>query len=359
VIIIYRVVLEISVVFGVLSWFFGVILPFFYGFLLAYVLNIPCSGLQRIFGRMRWKFVSKRKKAFGIIGVYLIFILFLFFVLNLVIPQIYNSVSFFAANVQTYTDTALQAVNYIGQQLDLDLSSFTQDLRPENILPFLQGFQINNLVLDTLTNVSTAIFRAFLALVSSIYILVEKESFKGYLRRIITVVSPPPVSEPVFKYAGVLNRNFKQYIYTQTIDGLILGTAATLALWIMGSPYALVLGLMLGLFNYIPYFGSIVATIVAVLVVALVQGLTMAIVAGVVLIVMQQLDANVLQPRLMSDSFSLSPLLVIVSITFGGAIAGIFGMVAAIPITAVLKDLLDTFIAYRARKKAEEPPVEG
>ena len=127
----------------------------------------------------------------------------------------------------------------------------------------------------------------------------------------------------------------------------------------MRSPYALVLGLLLGVFNYIPYFGSIVATIIAVLVVALTQDLTMGLIAAIVLIILQQIDANIIQPKLMSGSFSLSPLLVIIAITVGGATAGIFGMIAAIPIVAVLKDLLDNYIAYRVRTKTSVPEASA
>lgn len=372
VIIVFRVVSEIQYVFSALSWFFGVMSPFFYGFLLAYVLNIPCTALQKLYGRVRWGFIARKKKGLSIISVYLFFLLLIFFVLNLIVPQIYNSVSYFIANFQTYYETAMSAISYIGVHFDVDLSTMLADqFSFENILAMLQGFQsdgnnfVNDVLFGTLANISTAIFRMFLALISSLYILLGKDAFQGYLRRGLVATSPTSVSAAVLKYGNALNQNFKQYIYTQTIDGLILGTVTTIVLTIMGSPYALLLGLMLGVFNYIPYFGSIVATLISILVVALTQGLTMGLIATVVLIILQQLDANVLQPKLMSGSFSLSPLLVIISITVGGAMAGMLGMIAAIPIMAVLKDLLDTYIAYRERVKVTDgadlppdPPTE-
>jgi len=352
VIVVWRIVTDISYVFSALSWFWGIILPFFYGFLLAYVLNIPCSALQKLYGRVRWGFIARKKRGLSVVSVYLLFILFIFFVLNLIIPQIYTSVAFFIANFQTYYDTAMAFVGSIEHYVDMDLTGMiAEQLRPQNILDLLQGFT-NDAFWGTVANVGTAIFRMFLALVSSIYILLGKDAFIRYFRRAWTAIFPPRVSSAIFKYAAALNHNFKRYLFTQTIDGLICGTLATIALAIMGSPYALILGIMIGLFNYIPYFGSIVATIIAVLVVLLTQGLTMGLIAAVVLIGLQQLDANVIQPKLMSGSFSLSPLLIIISITLGGALAGIFGMIAAIPIMAVLKDLVETYIAYRERKKA-------
>jgi len=355
VIVIFRIVMDISYVWSVLLWFWGVILPFFYGFLLAYILNIPCSALQKLYGRARWGFVARKKRGLSILSVYLLFILFILFVLNLVIPQIYDSIAFFVANFQTYYDTAMTAIASIDHYLDTDLSGMiAQQLQPGNILDLLQGegtVLINDVLFGTLANVGTAIFRAFLAFASSIYILLGKESFKKYLQRALAAIVPARVSTAIFKYTGALNHNFRRYLFTQTIDGLIMGTMATIALTIMGSPYALVLGLMIGIFNYIPYFGSIVATLIAVLVVAVTQGFTIGLVSTVVLIVLQQIDANVIQPKLMGGSFSLSPLLIIISITIGGAMAGIFGMIAAIPIMAVLKDLIDSYVNYREKKK--------
>jgi predicted PurR-regulated permease PerM len=143
------------------------------------------------------------------------------------------------------------------------------------------------------------------------------------------------------------------YIYTQTIDGMILGTMMTIVLAIAGSPFFLLLGLMLGIINYIPYFGSIVGTAIALVVVAFTQGLGIALILLPIMFIIQQLDGNFIQPKLMGGSFSLSPLLIIVSVTIGGAYAGILGMLMAIPIVAVLKDILDSVVEYRAKKKAE------
>jgi len=111
-------------------------------------------------------------------------------------------------------------------------------------------------------------------------------------------------------------------------------------------------GNLLGILNYIPYFGSIIGCVIAIIIVAFTQSIGIAAIAAVLLLVTQQIDGNIIQPRLMSGSFSLSPLLVIVSITIGGALAGMLGMIVAIPVVAVLKDILESVIEYYERKKA-------
>jgi predicted PurR-regulated permease PerM len=129
----------------------------------------------------------------------------------------------------------------------------------------------------------------------------------------------------------------------------------------MAPDFALVLGIMLGIVNYIPYFGSIFGTLVAVVIVAFTQGILMGLISLGILLVIQQCDANIIQPRLMGGSFKLSPLLVIISITIGGAIAGIFGMIIAIPIVKVLADIsVDIVSNYEKQKltKANIPENE-
>ena len=363
VIITFRVVSDFDIFLEMGGQVWQTVTPFFHGFLLAYILNVPCSGIQTLFGKSKVAFISKRRKLLGIIITYLLFFSVLFLVSSLILPSIYNSVVLFVENLQTYWGSMQQLIAYgnqieiLGMQINVEefVAEIFEGFSMEELLALVGNFNMENWVFSAVADVSNAIFNGFLAFISSIYILVEKDKFKQFLRRLLTAFTAKVVYIPVLKYAEALNKNFKQYIHTQTIDGFILGTVVTIQLQLLGSPYALILGIMLGLFNYIPYFGSIVATLIAVLVVAFTQGLTAGAITAVVLLITQQIDANILQPRLMGGSFSLSPLLVIICITIGGAYAGILGMVAAIPIAAVLKDMLESAIVHFEQKKSPEP----
>jgi len=357
----YRISGELGVFFDFLRRVWGVVAPFFYGFLLAYIFNIPCGGVQRLLAKTNVPLIIKRKKVISLLIVLLLFVLLIVLVLNIVIPAITNSIAFFIANLPTYWEGVMGLINDFN---NLDL--FGLHINAESILgqvsSLLENFSIDNIwaPINAIMGAATAVFSAAIAFISSIYILIEKERCKAYVNRLLKVFASDRVRITIIDIFSKLNKNFRQYIHTQTIDGIILGTMATIALFFMGSPFFLVLGLMLGIVNYIPYFGSIFGTLVAVLVVTFTQGLTMGLIAAVVLFVLQQIDANIIQPKLMSGSFALSPLLVIISITIGGAFAGIFGMIIAIPIVAVLKDLLDDVVAYYERKKSgTADEVEG
>ena len=304
------------------------------------------------------KFVQKWQRMLSVISVVLILIGLIVFTLNLIIPAIVNSVEFFMENWESYWAGILNIVESFN---DMELFGWT--INHELVLTILNdmfaGVSLDDLLqpINALMSLGTALFNGVIAFIASIYILVEKDKFKRYLHKLIGIFTSGNVQIGIIEIVARLNNNVRTYIRTQTIDGIILGSMATIILWVLGSPYAVILGIMLGIVNYIPYFGSIFGTIVAVIVVIFTQDFTTGAMAAVAIFIAQQIDANIIQPRLMSGSFSLSPLLVIISITFGGAIAGIMGMFVAIPVIAVLKDIFDSIVEYYERRKFGEPEV--
>jgi predicted PurR-regulated permease PerM len=349
VIIAYKFIMGIDVFLNLIKRFLDIISPFIIGFLIAYVLNIPCGGIQRLLKKAKNKFIYNKSRMLSVVLVYLLSFLVVVLILRILIPSLYRSGSNFVSNFDHYYKGAQ---NFIDDLNDLDILNI--DISIDKILNTVREFTLQKLPssLNTLFNVSTGLLNGFIALISSVYILLEKESFKKYLDRLMKAFLPENVYHVVLKYSKNLNMNFKQYIYTQTVDGCILGTIATIELFLLKSPYALLLGVMLGIVNYIPYFGSIFGSVFTLLVVAFTQDITIAALATIILLFTQQIDANVIQPRLMSGSFSLSPLLVIVSITIGGAISGILGMIMAIPIVAVAKDIVDELIIHYENRKS-------
>ena len=348
----YRISGEMAFFANIVRRALEIIAPFFYGFLLAYIINIPRSAIQNLLTKTNTKFILKRQKQLSILVAFLFLLALIALIINLIVPAIISSVAFFIANIPAYWESVLRVVERFNE-MDLFGWHISADALLVIIGDFFSEFRIENLSrpINILVGAGATVFSGIIAFIASIYILLEKDKFKIFAQRLIRLVTTNEISDMIVEHFARLNHNFRQYIRTQTIDGIILGILATVLLLILGSPYALVLGLMLGVVNYIPYFGSIFGTLAAVIVVAFTQGLTMGLIAAAALFTVQQIDANIIQPKLMSGSFSLSPLLVIISITVGGALAGIFGMIAAIPIIAVLKDILDSIMAHYERKK--------
>ena len=355
----YRVMSELGYFIDLIKRMWYIISPFFYGFLLAYIISIPCTGIQKLLDKTKVAWVIKRKKMLSIILVFIIIALIITFVLNLIIPAIVGSISIFIKDFPVYYANALAFFDYVNS-LDLFGLYISIDAILEMLEEWVHSFNLENISssINVIVGVSMAIFRGFLAFISSIYVLHEKEKCKAYLARVLKALFPERAYKAIIRYVSKLNQNFKQYIYTQTIDGCILGFIVTVELFIMRSPFFLMLGIMLGIINYVPYFGSIIGSLIAVVVVAFTQGPTMGMIAAVVLLITQQIDGNIIQPKLMGGSFSLSPFLVIVSITVGGAIAGALGMIAAIPIVAVLKDIFENIVVHFEQQKNLEKESE-
>ena len=352
VIIAYRLISNLSVIVGAFKWFFGVISPFFFGFLVAYILDIPCSGIQRLIMKSKHEFLCKNKKTISVITVYILAAFIVYLALRIIVPSLYNSITYFASNFSRYYNSAQEFIDYLN---NLELVNF--DISIDKIMQNVREFSIQQLPssFNALLNFSNGILNGFLTLISSVYILLEKENFNRYLNRLMKAFMSESVYLTFVKYGSNLNHNLKQYFYTQTIDSCILGVVATIELFLLKSPYALFIGIMLAIVNYIPYFGSIFGTLLTIVIVAFTQNITTAIIAAIVLLITQQIDANIIQPRLMSGSFSLSPLLVIISITIGGALSGILGMILAIPIVAVMKEILEEIIVICEKRKQSEP----
>jgi len=363
VILAFRLTSEFSFFTDALSRFWVVVAPFITGAVIAYIMNLPCTGIQNLLIKTGNDFATKRSRGLSVLILVIIVVILISLILNWVIPAVATSLVLFVEGFPYYQEALmgwLQAVNewdlpdiipdfYISEDgifavINDVIASFEFGSFMDNIIAGFGGF-------------FSAIFSTFLAVVSSIYLLIEKDKLKTFTLRLIKAATSESTNETILKYSRKLDFNFHRYIYVQTIDGVILGTIMFAILFFgFRSDFALILALILGILNYIPYFGSIFGTAIAVLVIALTQGVPTALIAAIIMFGIQQLDGNFIQPKLMGGSFSLSPLLIIISVTVGMAYGGILGMLVAIPIVALLKDVLDSYIEYLEKKKKDPPP---
>ena len=155
----------------------------------------------------------------------------------------------------------------------------------------------------------------------------------------------------ISKYFNKSNEVFFSFIGGQVLDALVVGILTSIAMSILGVKYSILLGFMIGLFNLIPYFGAIVAVGTAIIITIFTGGIGQAALMAVVVIILQQIDANIINPKIIGDSLSISPLLVIFAVTVGGAYFGVLGMFLAVPIFTVIKLLIEEYIEYKEMKE--------
>lgn len=330
---------------------FSVLAPFLVGLLIAYLLYMPCRGIENLFKRIKKRnFINKHARILSVATVYIIAILIIVIALIFVIPAIIDSAIEFVNNIQNYYNATLQAIdqlpaesflksdiitNTIAKIQNIDLERFTS---LESIINYLKGA----------FNIVSGIFNAFVAFVVSIYILVERAQILKFLKKFAKAVFKKDTYSKVGEYFNKSNEIFFKFLASQFLDAIIVGVLVSVAMSIIGVRYAVLLGFMIGLFNLIPYFGAIVAVIVAVIVTIFTGGFGQAIIMAIVVIVLQQIDANIINPKIVGSSLKMSPLLVIFAVTIGGAYFGVLGMFLSVPIMAVVKLLIEEFIEYRS-----------
>ena len=355
-----------GVIIGWLAWVLNALGPFIGGFILAYTLSIPCAAIEKLLEKTKFFPVIRWKRVISVILVYLSFIYLLILAIRWLVPNIISGV----AEILTFFPILYQQILDFVENLD-ELIIFNIDIAAElnrfveemDIIGIITGFVTQEAIMTQVGNIAGgagALFRAFLTIVSSIYFLFESRNFAMYLKRIVIVFFSPRSAGVIIDYGRRINGYFKKYIFCLIIDCVLMALVAPIVLWALGSEYAIILGILLGVMNLIPYFGSILATLVAIIVIWLTQGLQSALVATVVLFILQQLDANVVQPRLYGSSLRLNPLLVIISVSLGGAIGSvmggqvmgtIIGMIIAIPTAKVLMNILEDIMEFREKQK--------
>lgn len=197
---------------------------------------------------------------------------------------------------------------------------------------------------------TSRVINLFLSIIISIYTLLYKDLLIATIDRIAKLFIKKRSLEIIKSYLNQTNEIFYKFISTQFLDAFILGVLATIILALIGVKYAVTLGILLGICNMIPYFGAMFASILTVFITFLTGGATLAIITGISLLILQQIDGNIIGPRLMGGALNMNPILIILSITIGGAYFGVIGMFLSIPIAAMLKIIFNNFIEMREKK---------
>ena len=349
VIIVYKALDNFSDVIGAIGTFFEVITPFLAGIFIAYLLYLPCKYFEKKYKKAKVKFINKKARVLGVATVYVIAILIIVLLTMFIFPIIFESIVDLINNIPGYYEIAIDKLNHLPEDSFWNSDLLNQIIESIKQLDLKQFFQFDK-IMAYVSGALSAVFSIvdiFIALIVSIYILVERSEIMNFLRKLATAIFPKRTYNHLGKYFDNSNTIFFKFIASQFIDAVIVGILVSIALTIMGVKYGIVLGFFIGLFNMIPYFGAIIATAVSAIITIITGGLSQAIWMLIVVIILQQIDANIINPKIVGKSLKISPLLVIFSVTVGGAFFGVLGMFLAVPVIAVVKILVEDYVEYK------------
>ncbi|NHI99531.1 AI-2E family transporter [Lactococcus garvieae] len=341
--------------------FLQILSPLFLGAIVAYFLDKPIHRLSLLFRRLNVKFVQRHARKFSILVTYIIFFLLLFFVIYYLFPIVVRNLLEFLRLLPTIYQNIYQ---WLSSNQFQELDNFLQI--EESIRSFVNAFSAQDAAryitsgiesLSTFTfTLASQLFRIVVGIIISIYLLLYKESILQIIFRFGKISAKQEHLQAIKYYLRQTDIIFYKFISTQFIDACIMWVLSTLLLLLLHvtgvahNPFSVALGLLIGICNMIPYFGSIFASIVAMIIAFFTGGWEAGLVTIVMLIILQQIDGNIIGPKLMSGALNVNPIIVIISISIGGAYFGVIGMFVAVPIAALLKII---FIEYLEAKESK------
>lgn len=336
--ILIKVIDSYHLIFATLGGMFSTISPFLMAFIFAYLLNPIIVFLERQF---------KLKRAWSVTFTY-VGLLFLCYVAgSFLFPIIYQSgrdlisqLPTFAIKMQTLMD------QWMMNAYPLELS----DLAPiqDQIMTTIP--KLTDVLTRSLSSLVGMTYSALMgtgnflmAFIISIYVLLEKEKFISIVKKLIFIVFRKKMATHFVGAGQLFHANIGKYLIGKSLDSIFVGVCAIIGLSFIGAKYAVLLGVIFGIMNMIPFVGPIIGTLVAVGI-NLFYNPLVAFVAFVFLLIVQQVETLVIDPKVVGEKMGLNPFFTLLAVTIGGKFFGMFGMILSVPVMGMIKFYVTMFI---------------
>ena len=354
VIAVYKTLDNFSDIMNWIGSLIGVLMPFILAIIIAYLFYIPARKLEGIYRKIGIR--QKKARALSVFSVYIAAILLIVIMINCVFPPIIESVKELVNALPGYYN---QAVDFVENAEDdtilskIDIETIINKLKEFDFASLINTDNISQYI-NGVIGVANAIFGLFVMIVVSIYLLLERGEIREFFSRLSGAIFKKNVQKSLGEYVEKTNEIFINFIYCQIIDGIIIGIITSIAMSIIGVKYAVLLGFLIGLFNIIPYFGAIIAVAITVLITIFTGGINQAILVAIILIILQQIDSNIINPKIIGEGLKVSPILIIFAVTVGGHYFDVLGMFLAVPVVAIIKILINDYIEIKKVQRIKE-----
>lgn len=345
---------------NVLSFFGNIIsacMPFIIGFFIAYILDLPCRKLEKMYSGIKTEFIKKRSRGLSIITVYVIFVVLISIAVRTIIPNLYNNIIDLYNNIIPFTQSALTEIDNFQEKIGISFIEINETTAWETMQKILNGINVKEFgkYAQGAINFTSGVLKMFISLIISIYVLAGREKLYDGYRNLLYVMFGTKKANIINRYMKRVNEIFSNYIYCCVLDAVIVAILATIILSLVGVKYALIFGTFIGLCNLIPYFGAIISNCVTVVVTIFTGGWVKAVWSAAGLFVLGQLDGNFIGPKIMGNKLDVSPLWIIFAVTLGGGLFGVAGMVLSVPVMMVIKMLVaDWFEDIKEKRRKSE-----
>ena len=329
----------------------AITLPVIFGIVLAFLLNIPMSFLERKIILLIQKLKVDKKRAFKIsraislLLVLLIFICVITFTINIVIPEIIKSFYIFVekAPEQIKNIQGLLIKNYDNYLIDSVLSKIQEiDGDISKIINNLVQITFSG-VLNITLGITNILINFILGLIISIYILLEKETLKYQLKLLINTVATDKYKSSIIEILKLIYSKFKNYIFGQAIDSAILFIMIFISMTIFKIPYAIFISFILAICAAVPILGPLIGIIITTIIM-IIAGYKNILFFILIVVLMQQIEGNIIYPIVVGNSIGLSSLYIVVVVIVFSSLFGIFGVIIGVPLCGVLYEIICKYV---------------
>ncbi len=356
----YTVVTQPQKITNFISGLINLLSPFIIGCCLAYVVNLLLRPLERFWlwvwsKSKKQKLVEKIKRPLCLILSFLIVLGAFFAIVFMIIPAFKETVVSFANNVPKYASSLeqwyytladfLENHNFEMPDISLDTGKLTEITKD-----IISNYGSN--VLDTTVNITTSIIGAVvdivLGIVFAIYLLAQKEKFGCQVRKAAKAVLKLERAEKLFNFTALVNSIFTKFVTGQLTEACIIGVLCFVGMTVFSMPYAAIISVLVGFTALIPIFGAFIGTGIGAFLILL-ESPVKAFWFVVFIIVLQQLEGNLIYPKVVGKSVGLPGIWVLAAVTIGGALFSVWGMLFSVPICSVMYVLFGRFVNKKAK----------
>ncbi len=341
-------------IWGFISALVDVALPFIVGFAIAFLLIPIVNKVEWFFNQtlFRKKRHPKLNRVLASIVAFAVLLTLLAGFFVIMVPQLINSIksilqyiaNFIAMNTDTINELLVKFkfLSIEGEQLVIAW---------ENVVSQLMNYTtilVDNIMLIS-NGIYTVIFQLFVGMIAAFYLLLDKEVFCAQIKKLCYAMFKQNTCETLISWTRRANRIFAGFITGKIIDSLIIGILCYFLMLLFGFEYALLISVVVGITNIIPFFGPFIGAIPSILILLLVNPYS-ALGFAILILVLQQLDGNVIGPFILGDYVGVSPFWIMVSIVIGGGLFGFAGMLLSVPMFALGYAIVRTVIELRLKQ---------
>jgi len=324
--------------------------PILVGVMIAYILDVMVRFLNT-------KLKIKRIISIAIVLIFVVALVTVcvYFAVPFLVDTIGKLVNNISEHLTGHDNGINRFVNYISTVINISVGEIDIGKIEQTLLDLMNRFiqSFSGTVISRVVDFGSSMVNVLTSIMMAIYMLIEKESLLTWFRRLIKAIFSENKSNYILNAFTMANGVFKKFIIGKFIDSAIIGLLCLIVFMIFGIEYAVVFSIIIGIGNMIPYFGPIFSAIPVVLILVIINPKS-ALIALITIIVVQQLDGNVIGPKILSDNIGVSAFWILFGVTVCGMAFGFTGMIVGVPLVVVAKNLVEDYVNLKLKQKETE-----